>query len=86
MSDGRRMHDLLSALRRGDERGEIMSSDVLATDLGWNPAAVAATARDMKAAMFIWGARSGGTPQPHFDEIEVTVHGNRQLRAAPATV
>ena len=80
------MHDLLSALLRGDERGEVMSSDRLAADLGWSPADVAATLRDAKAAMLIWGMRSGGTPQPHFDEIEVTVQGNRYLRDAPPTV
>jgi hypothetical protein len=86
MSDGGRMHDLLSALRRGDERGEIMSSDRLATHLGWSPAEVAATLREARAAMFVWGLRSGGAPQPHFDDIELTVQGNRYLRDAPPTM
>ena len=86
MSDSRRMHELLSALRRGDSLGEIASSDRFATDLGRSPADVAATLRDAKAAIFIWGSRSGGTPHPHFHEIELTVHDNRNLRTAPPTV
>jgi hypothetical protein len=83
MSDVERMHELLAALRRSDELGVVVSSDTLAADLGWSPSDVAATLRDAKADMLIWGLRAGGTPQPHFDEIELTVQGNRFLRNAP---
>lgn len=76
------MRALLSAIRAGDERGAVMSSDALADDLGWSAADVAATLRDAKAGMLIWGLRTGGTPQPHFDDIELTVQGNRYLRRA----
>lgn len=82
MSDEPRMRALLSAIRAGDERGAVMSSDALADDLGWSAADVAATLRDAKAGMLIWGLRTGGTPQPHFDDIELTVQGNRYLRRA----
>lgn len=80
MSDDARLRDLLSAIRDGDQRGVVMSSDVLADDLGWSAADVANVLRDAKAEMFIWGLRSGGSPQPHFEEIELTVQGNRYLR------
>ena len=60
-----------------------MSSEALADDLGWSPGDVAGTVRDAKAAMLIWGLGSGGQPQPRFDEIELTVQGNRYLREHP---
>ena len=83
MSDEPRLWALLSAIRDGDERGVVMSSEVLAGDLGWSPADVATVLRDARAEMFIWGLRSGGSPQPHFEEIELTVQGNRYLRTHP---
>lgn len=82
MSDDR-LHALLSAIRDGDERGVVVSSDGLATTLGWSPDDVAGMLRDAKAEMLVWGLRSGGTPQPHFEEIELTVQGSRLLRQGP---
>jgi hypothetical protein len=84
MSDERRLHELLGALRRGDERGVVMSSEALVADLGWSPVDVADTVREAKAMMLIWGFGGGGQPQPRFDEIELTVQGNRYLRDAAA--
>jgi hypothetical protein len=84
MSDERRLHELLGALRRGDERGVVMSSEALVADLGWSPVDVADTVREAKAMMLIWGLGGGGQPQPRFDEIELTVQGNRYLRDAAA--
>jgi hypothetical protein len=81
MSDASRLRPLLAAIRAGDERGVVMSSDVLADDLGWSATDVAQALREAKAAMLVWGLRTGGSPQPHFDEIELTVQGNRYLRA-----
>lgn len=78
------MYELLSALRRGDETGSVVSSDMLATDLGWSAADVADTLRRARDEMLVWGMRSGGQPQPHFDDIELTVQGNRYLRTPPA--
>lgn len=80
MSDERRLLELLGALRRGDQRGVVMSSESLAADLGWSAGDVADTVREAKAAMLIWGLGGGGKPQPRFDEIELTVQGNRYLR------
>lgn len=85
MPDDRRIFELLTALHDGDESGVVMSSEVLAANLGWSPTDVAATLRDARADMLVWGLRGGGTPQPHFDEIELTVQGNRYLRNRPAT-
>lgn len=83
MSDDPRLRALLSAIRDGDERGAVMSSESLAHDLGWSPADVAVMLSDAKAGMLVWGLRSGGNPQPHFDDIELTVQGNRYLRHHP---
>lgn len=58
---------------------------MLVADLRWSSDLVATTLRDAKAAMLVWGLRTGGAPQPHFDEIELTVQGNRYLRDAPPT-
>lgn len=85
MSDDPRRHELLAAIQRGDELGMVMSSELLAADLGWSPADVAAALQSARADMLVWGMRSGGTPQPHFDEIELTVQGARYLRNAPRT-
>lgn len=88
MSDDnhQRLLELLTAVGRGDDAGLVMSSELLADHLGWSSADVAATLRDAKAAMLVWGMRTGGTPQPHFDEIELTVQGSRYLRDTPPKV
>jgi len=86
MSDDHRMRALLSAIGRGDDCGTPMSNQLLVDDLGWTPRDVAAMLHDAKAEMLIWGLRTGGNPQPNFEEIELTVQGKRFLRrAAEAT-
>jgi len=83
MSDEDRLRELLSAVHRVDGRGVPVSNDLLATDLGWSSADVANTLRDAKADMLIWGLRTSGNPQPQFEDIELTVQGNRYLRSTP---
>lgn len=83
MSDEERLHELLAAVHRGDESGVPVSNDLLVADLGWSSADVASTLSDAKADMLIWGLRTSGNPQPQFEEIELTVQGNRYLRRPP---
>jgi len=84
MSDDERLLTLLVAIRAGDERGQLMTNDLLVEHLGWSPDQVAAQLGEARAQMLIWGIRTGGMPKPHFAELEVTVQGARRLRQAAA--
>jgi hypothetical protein len=85
MSDDERMLALLVAIRGGDERGQLMTNELLVDHLGWSPDEVATQLGEARAQLLIWGVRAGGAPKPHFTELEVTVQGARRLRQAPAT-
>lgn len=82
VSDDARLRDLLGAVRDGDESGTSMTNQLLVKQLGWPPADVAAMLSDAKDQLLIWGLKTGGTPQPHFEDIELTVQGRRFLRNA----
>lgn len=79
------MLELLAAIQDGDDRGRPMTNDLLIERLGWMPAEVAACLDDAKQRMLLWGIRTGGTPKPYFEDLELTVQGRRLLAAGPAT-
>jgi hypothetical protein len=80
-----RLRDLLGAVSDGDERGASMTNQLLVEQLGWAPGDVASMLSDAKDQLLIWGLKTGGTPQPHFEDIELTVQGRRFLRSPRPT-
>jgi hypothetical protein len=75
-----RLRTLLAAIGDGDERGTLMTNQLLVKQLGWTPAEVATMLADAKESLLIWGLKTGGVPQPHYEELELTVQGSRFLR------
>ena len=76
--------DLVALLRMiGDsaERSDPLDSTDLSRQLGWSAAVTASSLADARARLLIWGMRVGGTPAPHFEDIELTVQGRRLLLA-----
>jgi hypothetical protein len=54
---------------------------MLAASLGWDLEHVAEALGMAKQQSLIWGQRGGHKPGPWFSELEVTVQGDRLLRA-----
>lgn len=76
---------LIVMLRSIGERGdaaESLDSAALGQCLGWPAARTAAALKVAKDRLLIWGIRTGGTPAPCFEDIELTVQGRRLIRAA----
>lgn len=79
MCDGERMLELLAAIQAGDDQDRLMTNDLLVKRLRWAPAEVATCLDEAKQRMLLWGVRTGGTPKPYFEELELTVQGRRLL-------
>lgn len=72
---------VLRAIARADERGDPLDNQTLAATLGWDLERVAEALESAKQRSLIWGQRGGHKPGPWFSELEVTVQGDRLLRA-----
>jgi hypothetical protein len=77
--------DLLELLRVVSdfaERSDPLDSGDVGRRLGWSDTVTASSLAEARARLLIWGMRTGGTPAPRFEDIELTVQGRRLLRAA----
>jgi hypothetical protein len=77
--------DLLALLRTVSAAGAgggSLDSLAVGRSLGWSDACTADALGTAKERMLIWGIRIGGQPAPRFDEIELTVQGERMVAAA----
>jgi hypothetical protein len=83
--DEQRLRTLLAAIGDGDDRGTLMTNQLLVKELGWTPTEVATMLADAKESLLIWGLKTGGVPQPHYEELELTVQGSRFLRSGAGT-
>jgi hypothetical protein len=81
MCEPDRLLTLLAAVDEADQPCKPVSSARLATALRWSAEEVAVYLEAARAEMLIWGLRSGRTPKPQFDDVELTVQGQRLLRA-----
>ena len=77
--------DLVAMLRvisESDGRSDALDSADVGRRLGWSDAVTASSLGEARARLLIWGMRSGGSPAPRFEDIELTVQGRRFLTAA----
>ena len=79
MSEPERMIAMLAAIQDGDDRDELMTNDLLVRRLRWTADEVAAYLDEAKQRTLLWGRRTGGTPKPYFEDLELTVQGRRLL-------
>jgi len=85
MSESDRLLILLAAVDHADD--EAVTNERLVAALGWSAEEVAESLEAAQAQMLVWGLRNGGVPKPHFEDVELTVQGQRLLRsnrAAPS--
>jgi hypothetical protein len=80
-SDQALLLQLLAAVERCDDSEDSTTNDVLAHQLAWTADAVADYLAEAKDRMLLWGVRTGGTPKPCFEDLELTVQGRRLLAA-----
>jgi hypothetical protein len=73
--------EVLLAVAAGDECGELLDNEMLASTLGWDLDRAATCLEALKERSMIWGERGARKPGPWFSALEVTVQGRRFLRA-----
>jgi hypothetical protein len=81
MSDPDRLLVLLAAVDDADESQLPVTNELLAAALGWSAEDVAGGLETAQSQMLVWGLRNGGLPKPHFEDVELTVQGQRLLRS-----
>ena len=81
MSEPDRLLLLLAAVDHADETHQPVTNERLVAALGWSAEDVAEWLETAQAQMLIWGLRNGGLPKPHFEDVELTVQGQRLLRS-----
>ncbi|MET0143893.1 MAG: hypothetical protein ABW328_03785 [Ilumatobacteraceae bacterium] len=79
--------DLLAMLRaiRDADTVDSVDNETVRRRLGWPAAVTADRLTDAKDRLLIWGVRVGGQPGPCYVDLELTVQGERLLRAGSAT-
>lgn len=75
---------MLRLIERGDQTDQLADNAILAEQLKWTLAEVAACLQTAKDRSLIWGHRSGEKPAPWFTDLEVTVQGRRLLAPPPS--
>lgn len=80
-SDDARLLRLLAAVEHCETSTHSVTNALLAGRLSWTPDAVAECLGEAKERMLLWGVRTGGTPKPCFEDLELTVQGRRMLAA-----
>jgi hypothetical protein len=75
---------MLRTIGARDSADEPLDNRSLGRSLGWTAALTADSLATAKARLLIWGIRTGGSPAPCFEEIELTVQGRRLLTATDA--
>ena len=74
--------DLLRAIAEvQDGPGEI-DNDVVGALLGWPADIVARRLASAREQLLLWGVCLGRTPTPRFSDVELTVQGQRLVRAS----
>jgi hypothetical protein len=81
MSESDRLLVLLAAVDHADESRQPVTNERLVAALGWSAEEVAGYLETAQTQMLIWGLRNGGLPKPHFEDVELTVQGQRLLRS-----
>ena len=81
MSESDRLLVLLAAVDHADETRQPVTNEHLVAALGWSAEEVAGCLETAQAQMLVWGLRNGGLPKPHFEDVELTVQGQRLLRS-----